>query len=260
VIEKESRLDLVLDAAFRSFRRLPEAVQWLSIIAVPGVLVSIAYLVSRTPGGVGWAFFVVAMAYLATVYLTLMWAAGAMLDGDSFRLIGLQRDKKDLRNLHWTQFERLTSALFEAEGYEVARGGGPRRDGGVDARITKDGKTWLVQCKHWPNETFFVKVELVRELLGVVAKEGAAGGLLVTSGLFGEPAREFAVGTPMELVDGDQLWARLARAQVAVQPDGSVDAPRCAFCNSLMALREGAYGFVLIPAAGPPSPSAKRVG
>ncbi len=166
-----------------------------------------------------WVVIVALLAFFLPSYLLLMWIAGVALDGDAFKLIGLQKTRKDLRSLHWTQFERLTTALFRAEQYLVKPRGGPRPDGGVDAEISKDGKTWIVQTKHWPNNTFFVEVTHVRELLGVVTKKGAAGGVFVTSGIFGEPAREFANGTPLELIDGDQFWSRLARAQGTLQPN-----------------------------------------
>ena len=52
--------------------------------------------------------------------------------------------------------------------------GRPAGDGGVDV-VLRDGRgRWLVQCKHYKARR--VGVRPVRELLGVAASEGAAGG------------------------------------------------------------------------------------
>jgi HJR/Mrr/RecB family endonuclease len=259
VIEQESTVEAAISALFRWFTHLPEGAQTLLMIGLPWGLGAIAYSVGRVSNATVWALILAITSYSVAVYLGMMWAAGVVRSGDSSRLLGLQHHKKDLRNLHWTQFEQLTSAMFETEGFEVVRRGGWRRDGGVDARIKRDGRTWLVQCKHWPNETFFVKVEQVRELLGVVTKENAAGGVLVTSGIFGEPATEFAGGTSIELIDGEQLWARLERAQASAQKNGAIDAERCAFCNSFMALREtGTVWVCLDSSCGATKPRRKE--
>jgi restriction system protein len=56
-------------------------------------------------------------------------------------------------------------------------------------------------------------VPVVRELYGAMAAEGAVGGFVITSGQFSKPAREFASGRNVQLVDGAMLnqWIALAR-------------------------------------------------
>ena len=56
--------------------------------------------------------------------------------------------------------------------------------------LGKGGEKFLVQCKQW--RAFKVGVEVVRELYGVMAAKGAAGGFVVTSGRFTDEAAAFA--------------------------------------------------------------------
>ena len=66
-----------------------------------------------------------------------------------------------------------------------------------------------MQCKQWRSQRVGVKV--VRELLGVVTAEGAAGGIVVTAGSFTRDAQEFAGRVAVELIDGDRLQEMLGR-------------------------------------------------
>jgi len=60
-----------------------------------------------------------------------------------------------------------------------------------------------VQCKQW--RSLQVGVPTVRELYGAMAAEGATGGFVITSGRFTAPARQFASGRNLRLVDGELL-------------------------------------------------------
>jgi phosphopantothenoylcysteine decarboxylase/phosphopantothenate--cysteine ligase len=75
--------------------------------------------------------------------------------------------------------------------------------GGVDLVATRGSDRYFVQCKQWRARQ--VGVAPVRELFGVVAAEGAAGGYVVTSGVFTGEARRFADGREIELIDGNEL-------------------------------------------------------
>ncbi len=135
----------------------------------------------------------------------------------------------------------------------VATGGGGA-DGGTDLKLRKDGEVFLVQCKQW--RAYKVSVHVVRELLGVMVAHGAAGGFVVTSGVFTKEAREFAKGSKIELLDGAALMAmigeeRIARAGVAPVVEGtgqamvaspSVGAPACPTCGREMVRRTARRG------------------
>lgn len=77
-----------------------------------------------------------------------------------------------------------------------------------------------MQCKQW--RAFKVGVPVVRELYGVMAAKGAAGGFVVTSGRFTAEAEAFAEGRNVQLLDGPKLERMLKHAR------GDVGAPRAA--------------------------------
>lgn len=159
-----------------------------------------------------------------------------------------------LEKLSWREFEQLVGEGFRLQGYQVTETGGNGPDGGVDLVLTKDGDRFLVQCKQW--KAYKVGVEVVRELYGVMAAMGAAGGIVVTSGKFTEPAREFAQGRNLKLVDGPVLLRLLQQAQTVphvkvatrVAPTTSARAeshpaiPACPACSKPMVRRTAKRG------------------
>lgn len=97
-----------------------------------------------------------------------------------------------LDRMSWQEFELLVGEAFRLQGYEVTELGGEGPDGGVDLVLRKGKEKFLVQCKQW--KAFKVGVAVVRELYGVMAAKGAAGGFVVTSGSFTDEAIAFASG------------------------------------------------------------------
>ena len=112
-----------------------------------------------------------------------------------------------IRNLSWQDFERLIAETYRRRGWQVSGNDGAGPDGGVDVTLRRNGRTVLVQAKRWRRRS--VGVTIVRELLGAVTAGGADAGIVVASGSFTEPARRFAQGVPIELVDGPALLALL---------------------------------------------------
>ena len=125
-----------------------------------------------------------------------------------------------LQGMSWQEFELLVGEGFRRRGYGVRELGGGGPDGGVDLVLTKFREKFFVQCKQW--KAFKVGVTTVRELYGVMAAEGAAGGFVVTSGQFTQEARAFANGRNIELIDGPALLSLLRDASAsAVDAKGS---------------------------------------
>jgi restriction system protein len=127
-----------------------------------------------------------------------------------------------LDGLTWTQFEVLVGEAFRLQGYSVIETGGGGADGGVDLVLTRGGEKFLVQCKQW--RAFKVGVDVVRELYGVMAAKGAAGGFVVTSGRFTDAANDFASGRNVKLVDGPKLHSLIQQVQAA-RRSGQASAP-----------------------------------
>ncbi len=118
-----------------------------------------------------------------------------------------------LDGMTWREFEMLVGEAFRLQGYRVTETGGAGPDGGIDLVLGQGSEKFLVQCKQW--KAFKVSVTVVRELYGVMAAKGAAGGFVVTSGRFTEDATEFAAGRNITLIDGPRLHGLLAQAKAA---------------------------------------------
>lgn len=125
-----------------------------------------------------------------------------------------------LHGMSWSEFEMLVGEGFRLQGYQVKETGGGGADGGVDLVLSRPGENggekFLVQCKQW--RAFKVGVDVVRELYGVMAAHGAAGGFVVTSGRFTDEAIKFARGRNVALVDGPKLQGLLQRAKAGTVP------------------------------------------
>jgi restriction system protein len=144
-----------------------------------------------------------------------------------------------IRRLSWQAFEDFMAEAYRRRGYHVEQMRRGRADGGYDLVLLRENVSVLVQCKHWL--TYTVGVPRVRELAGAMQKVGATGGVFVTTGDFTQPARLFATGMPIELVDGEGLirlltaTAEQPQGQVAAVPGG--ETPTCPKCQKPMAWR-----------------------
>jgi restriction system protein len=148
-------------------------------------------------------------------------------------------------SMSWSDFELLVGEAFRQRGFRVVHGADPGADGGIDVRLTKNGKRYIVQCKHW--KTARVGVSVIREQFGIMVSEGAAGAFLVTSGDFTNEAKEFAGDKPITLVNGDELYSLLGRSDLALskgQAPTSIteSGPLCPKCGSNTVLRQAKRG------------------
>ena len=119
---------------------------------------------------------------------------------DQVAIAGVQ---SALEKISWREFEMLVGESFRRRGFSVEETGGGGADGGVDLVVSRGADRYLVQCKQWKARQ--VGVEIIRELYGVVAARGVAGGYVVTSGVFTNEAQRFAEECEIELIEGDQL-------------------------------------------------------
>jgi restriction system protein len=108
-----------------------------------------------------------------------------------------------LNDMTWHEFEMLVGEAFRRDGYAVTENGGGGADGGIDLILKKGGEKFLVQCKQW--RAYKVGVTTIRELYGVMAAGGAAGGFVVTSGVYTTEAKSFAEDRNIDLIDGNEL-------------------------------------------------------
>ena len=157
---------------------------------------------------------------------------GALLEG--------QQDIDSLRKISWREFEDLVGEAYKRKGYVVTETTSGA-DGGVDIILKKGGEKLLVQCKQW--RMVKVGVKVVRELYGVVAAEGASGGVVISSGTFTQEAQAFARGKPLELIDGNELFKIITEVQKKQRPahHESKDI-LCPLCGNKMVIRTAKKG------------------
>jgi hypothetical protein len=113
-----------------------------------------------------------------------------------------------LQILSGIEFEQTIAALLRRMGFraEVTKASG---DGGIDIIAIWEkpilGGRYLIQCKRFAEDTV-IGASIVREFYGaLVADRKAAKGIFITTASFSAQAREFALGLPIELVDGEKL-------------------------------------------------------
>ena len=231
--------------------QLARAPWWVSVVLAVVVYIGLGNVLPSVVGGGPVVDPIVhavsGLAWLFAGIFLLPAAVSAFRVVRGRRMLAANRTKESIRELGWEEFEELIEAHYRRFGFSVRREGGGGADGGVDLRITKPGnQTYLVQCKQW--RTRRVGVKVVRELFGVVAKEHATGGIVVTAGSFTREAEEFANGVAVELVDGNRLqdmMRDLPGRQATAAEDGADSAAEnisCPRCGSALVLRTARRG------------------
>ena len=142
-----------------------------------------------------------------------------------------------IRAMSWREFEILVGEAFRRQGYRVEETGLGGADGGIDLRLSKDGRITLVQCKQWRSQRVDVKV--VREMYGLLTHHSADAIKIVAVGEFTPDAQRFAQGKPIELIRGDALLSMIREAQASASAhpsapnaepastDAAADCPKC---------------------------------
>lgn len=186
-------------------------------------------------------------AAFAWLLLGICWVAAVFSflgRGKRKRLLETQTSLDSLRAMNWREFEILVGEALRRQGYRIEETGLGGADGGIDLRLSKEGKTTLVQCKQWRNQRVDVKV--VREMYGLLSHHHVDAVKIVTVGEFTPDAQRFAQDKPIELIRGEVLLA-LVRSVQASKPVQRVNlfdrmslagsAPTCPSCGSTMVKR-----------------------
>lgn len=153
-------------------------------------------------------------------------------------------DNNPLNRMSWSDFEQLIAEFFTRNGFDV-QDTPPGPDGGIDLLLMKNGKKFIVQCKHW--KKFKVNVQTIREQFGIMHAEGAHGVYVVTSGVFTEDAVQFAEGKNIKLIDGSKLKTIIRKQEKNVENDNRyqvpIPSPQCPICSSGMKKRTAKRGI-----------------
>lgn len=149
--------------------------------------------------------------YAVPLFFLLIAAASVWRRQQRGRLLRQAEDSATsggLSGLSRREFKQLVAEAFRRQGYEVEAMEADAPEDGMDLVLWKDDHKSLVQCKPW--STYPVGVEVVRELTGFMHAVGASSAYLVTSGGFSRPARHFAAGQSITLIDGHALCELIA--------------------------------------------------
>lgn len=141
------------------------------------------------------------------------------------------------------EFELLVGEGFRLQGFLVIESGGGA-EGGADLVLQKGEEKFLVLCREWRAPK--VDVGSVRELHGLMAARGAAGGFVATSGEFTAAAAEFANACNIRLLNGAKLHHMLEKAKQTVTMPLRIEPrmgnPICPRCSRPMVQRLGQQG------------------
>lgn len=114
-----------------------------------------------------------------------------------------------LAGMRWREFSRFVVDAMRHRGYDVdVNAEALERGQQSDFILRSDGKRWLLSCKH--GSAYRIGAPAVKELEGALHFNGAAGGLLVTTGQVQADARAAAARAKVELLGGAALWKEIA--------------------------------------------------
>jgi len=116
-----------------------------------------------------------------------------------------------LQKLDPEQFQQLVWGAYRRAGYAVQETSFSR-DGGADGFLVKEPNRLVLQCKRYKGD---VGEPVVRDLFGTARHHNADGAILVTTGRISQPARSFARGKNITLIDGEALLSLLKEADLS---------------------------------------------
>jgi len=106
----------------------------------------------------------------------------------------LHKQKCDIEDIHWRQFEYLTGEFFHRSGYNVTVNAG-RGDGGVDVVAIKEDKIVgpekiFIQCKKYKKSNH-IQLDSVRAFWATINDEQATKGIIATTSCLTKGAQEY---------------------------------------------------------------------
>jgi restriction system protein len=219
---------------------LVESPWWVSVLASGIAFVFLRYILPSIDFGSmpvnAFARGISGAAPFVALILLLPASISAHKSWRKRRLLDSQKGLDSIRALGWREFEELVGEAYRRQGYAVTENFTAGSGEGIDLVLKKDGGLVLVQCKQWKSTK--VGVNIVRELLGVMTAKHATSGILITSGVFTEEAKNLAADKPIDLVEGNQLLQLIGNVQRR-RVDSPKPAPAnvCPKCGGEMVLR-----------------------
>jgi restriction system protein len=140
---------------------------------------------------------VVALAFLAPVTFSLLKANRKRTFHD------LKEEIKSIQELSWSQFKEQVSKAYAYAGYLILDNDPFTSDPSFELVMRKSANLYLLQSRYWRNRK--IGLREVKKLYSLMHEKQASGIFLLTTGIFTREARRYAIGRPINLVDGLQL-------------------------------------------------------
>ncbi|HSW94625.1 MAG TPA: restriction endonuclease [Patescibacteria group bacterium] len=136
---------------------------------------------------------------------------------------------KDLKRLSPAQFEEWCADRLREQGFTVKVVGG-QGDHGIDLIAERDAVRTAVQCKRWFGVRSVGEPQ-IRDLFGAMQHEGAASGMVLTTGQFSPAAVTWAHGKSIKLWGPEELLAGSPPAALKVTMLTAPSTQACPSCG-----------------------------
>lgn len=107
-----------------------------------------------------------------------------------------------LRKINPYVFEELLLTAFKENGYRITRNMRYSGDGGIDGKVSMNGKNYVVQAKRYVN---YIKEEHINELYACIRRESADGGFFIHTGKTGKDKMNRHRNGTIEIISGQKL-------------------------------------------------------
>jgi restriction system protein len=146
---------------------------------------------------------VVALAFLSPITFSLLKSSRKK------KLHELRDEIQSIQNLAWPQFKERVAEAYRRNGYNIMENSAFTADPSVDLVMRKSANLYLVQCRYWQNRKLGLRE--VKNLFSLMHEKQASGVYLLTTGIFTYEARHYALGRPINLLDGIGLVELLGK-------------------------------------------------
>ena len=127
------------------------------------------------------------------------------------KLQNFKEEIQSIQDLSWQEFKEIVAEAYRGSGYIIPENNVFTSDPSVDLIMRKGANLYLVQCRYWQNRKLGKRE--VKNLFTLMHDKQASGVFLLTTGIFTNEARHYALNRPITLVDGISLLKLLGKDQ-----------------------------------------------
>ncbi len=153
---------------------------------------------------------VVALAFLSPVTFSLLKSTR------NRKLHELRQEIRYIQGLECSQFQEYIAEAYEEAGYLVLKNDPHTSDPNIDLVMRKGANLYLLQTRFWRNRKLGLRE--VKKLYSLMHEKQASGIFLLTTGFFTRESRRYAIGRPINLINGIKL-AEMLKPVIQKGPD-----------------------------------------